>query len=133
MTEPTREFLIDLARPVAGPPPSHTAGPWRVGGRNPFLDEPMEIAIVARLPMRDNDYTVAVAIPCGSGRVDRAPAMTEANARLIASAPDLLAALQLLHDNLAEYIKINNLGDPWHNFDMQQARAALAAATGETK
>jgi len=39
----------------------------------------------------------------------------------------LREALRLLHDNTADYIKRNNLGDPWGNQDMQQARAALAA------
>ena len=54
-----------------------------------------------------------------------------ANAALIARAPDLLAdnarlreALQLLHDNLAEYQRINNLGG-YDNHDMKMARAAL--------
>lgn len=51
----------------------------------------------------------------------------EANARLIAAAPDLLQALKLLHDNLAEYQRINNLGG-YNNHDMKMARAALAKA-----
>jgi hypothetical protein len=39
----------------------------------------------------------------------------------------LVAALQSLHDNLAEYQRINNLGG-YDNQDMQQARAALELA-----
>ena len=47
-----------------------------------------------------------------------------------AAAPDLLVALQLLHDNLAEYQRINNIGG-YDNADMTQARAAIALAMGD--
>lgn len=60
---------------------------------------------------------------------DGEPAVTAANASLISAAPDLLEALQLLHDNLAEYQRINNLGG-YENHDMKMARAALAKAKG---
>jgi hypothetical protein len=40
---------------------------------------------------------------------------------------NLLAALRLLHDNLAEYQRINNIGG-YENQDMQQARAAIQFA-----
>jgi hypothetical protein len=43
----------------------------------------------------------------------------------------LLAALRLLHDETADYITINNLGDPHHNRSMQMARDAIARAEGE--
>lgn len=56
----------------------------------------------------------------------------EQYARLFAAAPDLLEALQMLHDNIAEYAKINNLGG-FDNHDMRCARAAIAKATGEWK
>jgi hypothetical protein len=52
------------------------------------------------------------------------------DAFLIAASPDLYAALQMLHDDIAEYAKINNLGG-FDNHDMRQARAALAKARGE--
>jgi hypothetical protein len=52
------------------------------------------------------------------------------NARLIARAPALYEALQQLHDNIAEYARINNLGG-FDNQDMREARAALAEARGE--
>ena len=54
----------------------------------------------------------------------------KANAALIAAAPDLLQALQLLHDDIAEYARINNLGG-FDNHAMKLARAAIAKATGE--
>jgi hypothetical protein len=37
----------------------------------------------------------------------------------------LRAALQLLHDNIADYVRVNNLGDPYQNADMRAARDAL--------
>lgn len=51
----------------------------------------------------------------------------EANARLIASAPELLAALEALHDEVAEYQKINHTGG-YDNHAMKLARAAIAKA-----
>ena len=53
----------------------------------------------------------------------------EANARLIAAAPDLLEALQMLYDETADYITLNHLGDPHHNQSMKLARAAIKKAT----
>lgn len=38
-----------------------------------------------------------------------------------------LEVLKVLHDNTAEYITINHLGDPHHNQDMQNARLVLEA------
>jgi len=55
---------------------------------------------------------------------------TEANARLIAAAPDLYAALNLLHDEIADYIAINNLG-ALNNSSLRMARAALSRARGD--
>jgi len=51
----------------------------------------------------------------------------QANSRLIAAAPDLLTALQMLYDKTADYIRLNNLGG-MDNQCMQLARAALAKA-----
>ncbi len=42
---------------------------------------------------------------------------------------DLLTALTLLYDNIAEYQRINNLGG-YDNHDMRMARAAITRATG---
>lgn len=55
---------------------------------------------------------------------------TDGDWQLISAAPDLLAALKILHDETADYIKINNLGDPHHNKSMQYARDAIAKAEG---
>ena len=46
------------------------------------------------------------------------------------AAPELLEALKQLHDHIAEYARINNLGG-FDNHCMRQARAAIAHATGK--
>ena len=53
-----------------------------------------------------------------------------ANARLIASAPDLLEALVALVDEYCDYQIINNLGDPENQHNIKLARAAIAKAKG---
>lgn len=97
---------------------THTPGPWRalpevltggihhVGGRSPIvMKEGRKIACVSRsLDARIKDG------PCKEA---------EANARLIAAAPDLLAALKLV-------VEQGNL-DVWL---AKQARAAIAKAEG---
>jgi hypothetical protein len=50
-----------------------------------------------------------------------------ANAKLIAAAPELLRCLQQLHDDIAEYARINNLGG-YNNHVMRQARDAIKLA-----
>lgn len=56
--------------------------------------------------------------------------VADRDAYLISAAPDLYAALQMLHDNIDEYQRINHLHGH-DNQDMRQARAALAKARGE--
>ena len=60
----------------------------------------------------------------------------EANARLIAAAPEMAEALKALADECAEYVRINNLhsndGSPATTHSMRRARAALAKARGES-
>lgn len=55
-----------------------------------------------------------------------------ANAQLMAAAPDLLEALQILYAEQVDYIKLNHLGDPHHNRSMQLAREAIRLATEVT-
>jgi hypothetical protein len=74
-----------------------TPGPWRVGGNSGFV----------------NQIQIEPAIGCAYG----AGAEVKANARLIASAPDLLAALQAC-DEAMEYMP-------------EQVRAAIRKATSE--
>ena len=88
----------------------HTPGPWVVDPESPTWVEDGNGCCLAKTGYGDDEG-------------DRA------NARLIAAAPDMLAALRALHDNIAEYAKINNLGG-FDNHDMRQARAAIAKAEG---
>lgn len=57
---------------------------------------------------------------------------TDANARLIASAPDLLDALQVCIDSFEEMIGISDFGSPTESdFPLKQAREAIRKAKGE--
>jgi len=58
------------------------------------------------------------------------PEEAEADTRLIAAAPELLAALQGLYADQVDYLTLNNLGG-MDNHWMKAARAAIAKATGE--
>ena len=87
----------------------HTKGPWRVQRQNPSPTTG-EWMISGAKP----GYLAEVR-DCGSGDV-------QANARLIAAAPDLLEALlRVLRDVASDGL------DGWED----QARAAIAKATGE--
>ncbi len=93
---------------------AHTAGPWSVSDETDIYGT-------------ENDPANGCI-----GRVDVAhvylrtvPGRTEANAALIAAAPDLLAALQSLHDRARLYG-----GTKGGKMDLEQARAAIAKATG---
>lgn len=87
----------------------HTPGPWRVGGSTGL----------------HNQTAINPAIGCAYGAGDEAAA----NARLIASAPELLAALQ------AAVEMYGKPGGPWNvpgsaGSWIALARAAIAKATG---
>ena len=53
-----------------------------------------------------------------------------ANAALIAAAPDLLLALKCMEEEISDYMRINNLGDPGEKHNIRIARAAIARAEG---
>lgn len=75
----------------------------------------------------DGAYDICVIRDCNGDRNGQ----NTANANLIAAAPDLYAALDMLQANLAEYIAINNLG-AMLNQDMVNAISALKKARGES-
>lgn len=54
----------------------------------------------------------------------------EADGRLIAAAPDLLLALKCMEEEMSDYMRINNLGDPGEKHNIRLARAAIERATG---
>ena len=58
------------------------------------------------------------------------PEKDASNARLIAAAPDLLAALKMLLADIEEYQRINSLGGEKKHSQVQ-ARAAISAAEGQ--
>lgn len=91
----------------------HTPGPWRYEKQNPSPTTG-EHMIAGGLP----GYLAEIR-DCGSGKV-------EDNARLIAAAPDLLAAL--LH--VIPHVGTNYSGKQRHDI-LETARAAIAKATGE--
>jgi len=109
---------------TASPSAKHTAGPWVVvyserNGAALRIDAPNDRGVpgAAGSVVRQNGIGIP-ACPIGL-----------ANARLIAAAPELLRCLQQLHDDIAEYAQINNLGG-YNNHVMRQARAAISLATG---
>lgn len=95
----------------------HTPGTWKY--------EPEDNLIVAELPT--GRFRILSMSPRS---LDCDIAERGANARLIAAAPDLLEALQGLHDDTMDYIKLNNLGGE-NNHWLVLARFAIAKATGE--
>ena len=100
-----------------------TPGPWKackpLFGQQDIRQDPKN--------WDGNGYQLICTVP-QSKKGSHYGEMFEANARLIAAAPELLEALNLLHDNMAEYGRINNLGG-YDNQDMRMARAAIAKAT----
>ena len=84
---------------------AHTPGPWRAGASTfyPGLDGPMTMRVYTDHPPTEFEVT-------GDN--------ITANARLIASAPDLLEALQAMRDHGCE------------DWVIDKACAAIARATG---
>lgn len=98
--------------PVEPPGMQHTQGPWTAYGC---------------LVMADADCEYHQVADCEPNHSCRAMDEAAANAALIAAAPDLLMALQMLYAEAADYIRLNNLGG-MDNHCMRLARAALARA-----
>ena len=99
-----------------------TAGPWTIV---PYGDGDSLV-----IHVEGTDWRICFMATPGSS--PRAMDTIEANAALIAAAPDLYEALEALHDDCVEYSRINNLGGE-DNHVLKQARAALARARGETE
>ncbi|KSD80016.1 hypothetical protein [Pseudomonas aeruginosa] len=94
----------------------HTPGPWHVGGPN-------KCTIYDKHGQRlANSFEGVMA-------TQRTDSECEANARLIAAAPDLLEALIAMEREKSDYMTRNNLGDPAIETTNKLARAAIAKAT----
>jgi hypothetical protein len=110
---------------------THTPGPWRVDGQELISglsdSRPLLHAVIRST---DERWTSLVETECAEGH---------ANARLIASAPDLLAALERLRDELdarthrdGEMITASFVrGDVCAVKTLNAARAAIKKARGE--
>lgn len=89
----------------------HTPGPWHATIK------------VIRHPVYDETGELICTVECQSGEQDKA------NAHLIASAPDLLAALEMCLDTIQGKVINGRTG----LFAQDAARAAIARAKGESK
>ena len=98
----------------------HTPGPWINDGTTISArpDPENSLTYVAPVCTMDQDWT---------------PEIMAANARLIASAPDLLAALRKVSTCLAAWMEIADPGDlrEYDDWALGEARAAIEQATGE--
>jgi hypothetical protein len=94
----------------------HTPGPWRVGDAAHTIFGPKQ---------SDGSLAVTIASVAGNARMED----YRANARLIAAAPDLLAALKDITAKLASYEKFPDGSGNTATFD--KARAAIAKAEGK--
>lgn len=105
----------------------HTSGPWCV-------EDPMdfELTIVeAGKETHEWRFIASCSLPDGDDDQDFTSGEVQANARLIASAPDLLEALQRIADAPAW-----GAPDRWETTPdevRQLARKAISLATGESK
>lgn len=101
----------------------HTPGPWRLGADN--------AADGANIHAGKKDYighTCGFSPRPGSNERQLSPQEARANARLIASAPELLAALEIIVGNAN-----GNAASGYYNVPVSSitnARAAISKATG---
>ena len=104
----------------------HTPGPWEQSHRK-GCDGVYEVFRTQVYPASDPDNTIAT-LHWHSVKTDEGFATDrEANARLIAAAPDLLAALE---DALDAWETHNKTGDGMQGHWESDARAAIAKAKG---
>ena len=104
--------------------PAHTPGPWEVGGKVGLYCDDVQIT--------SNKEPVAIAVTRRSydilSRARRSPAELAANARLIASAPELLEALERISTAYDETLR-HPIAAPLLQA-IYAARAAIAKARG---
>lgn len=101
---------------------SHTPGPWKWWTSNSYR----------RLTAEGKQDGGVLSAVSKSGHAD--VCVSEADAQLIAAAPDLLAALLVM---TRAYVDLVNTGDagrwnPEGDQEVREARAAIAKATGES-
>ena len=98
---------------------AHTKGPWSLS------DETTRDGLRSKLVHGMPEGMLAIV------RVEHQGAYYgDANARLIAAAPDLLEALKIMEAEKSDYMTRNKLGDPAVEHTNRMARAAIAKAEG---
>lgn len=112
----------------------HTPGPWEVSG--PSGAYPWERYAITGKAQPDQireDGHIIRGRPVTIARVqaEASKATTDANARLIKEAPNLLAALVDLVENMEAKSGLTDFGSHDFHKDTAQARKAIAEATGE--
>ena len=108
----------------------HTPGPWAINTCNengPSLDS-FYLSTTAQTWDGNEEERIVCRFPTGTGQFSDIGRENLANARLIASAPDLLSALEFL---LADYIAINGENLTGSSVPADKAREALRKAKGE--
>lgn len=99
----------------------HTPGPWEVFTA---VDEPQMGNFHSAIYGPAGEYDgLFVALANQNGRY-------EADALLIAAAPDLLECLKAMVAETVEYAMINKLGDPEKQHNIKWARSIIAKAEG---
>lgn len=108
----------------------HTAAPWT------FLEEDTsEFGSNASMPLTicgPNHDDLASVYSSADATVNVSRAEAIANARLIASAPNLLECLKAFVVGEVAYMTINNLGDPEQQHNVKWARSIIARAEGRS-
>ena len=99
----------------------HTPGPWFAARNSSFWE------VKPQRELFDYNTPFTVADVCASAPGNPDGGLQEANARLIAAAPDLLASLQLMVDR---FLDTEGSYGAWENDALEAARAAIAKATG---
>lgn len=116
----------------------HTPGPWTIGEVS-YKKQRVDIDSLCSDPKLGHQEWHGLARAYGSKEMpEEGSATMLANARLIAAAPELLAALTRLE--FAAQCRDNTLGDPCRLLEVKaelaeaaaQARAAIAKAGGES-
>lgn len=102
----------------------HTPGPWRADGAEVWATKPIRFNLTtAGTPM--------IATACKHQDAEGGFPF-EANARLIAAAPDLLEALVALTEDIADRFDMESPStNPGIKHCIEQARAALARVKGD--
>lgn len=130
MSKETEAGCGAVGAPVEALVMQHTPGPWRAAREKNVRDD-MCNGVIAEC----NDLWVAACYRSGTTaaneRSAEAEAEAEANARLIASAPELLAALKALDECYCEvHDEMSRAQRAHHRQVLIKARAAVAKAVG---